>query len=187
MPTLTFARGLHFDFSKKICKFALKFELIEEHRQHPMVSQANNSPREKFRQYLADKRLRKTPERFALLDKALSLTGHFGADVLYECMEASGYHVSRATIYSTLELLVDCGLLNRHMFGSRKTCFEVALGSHFHLVCNACGKIREIEEEQLSHMDNAMLDGFQPTYCSTMVYGICRECAEGADKQRPTT
>lgn len=151
-----------------------------------MVSQTNISPREKFRLYLAEKQLRKTPERFALLDKALSLTGHFGADALYESMEASGYHVSRATIYSTLELLVDCGLLNRHLFGSRKTCFEVALGSHFHLVCNACGKIREIEEEQLSHLDRDVLDGFKPTYCSTMVYGICSECAtkSGAQKQQ---
>ena len=152
-----------------------------------MVSQTNLSPREKFRQYLADRQLRKTPERFALLDKAISLSGHFGADALYECMDASGYHVSRATIYSTLELLVDCGLLNRHIFAGRKSVFEVALGSHFHLVCNACGKIREIEEEQLSKIAKMDLDGFQPTYCSTMVYGICGECAgksERTDSQK---
>ena len=143
-----------------------------------MVSQTNLSPREKFRQYLADHKLRKTPERFALLDKAITLPGHFGADLLYESMESSGYHVSLATIYSTLELLVDCGLLTRHRFGSRKTCFEVALGSHFHLVCSACGRIREIEEEQMSHIEGMNLDGFKPTYCSTTIYGICRECSE---------
>ena len=142
-----------------------------------MISQTGISPKDKFRQYLSERQLRKTPERFALLDKALTLPGHFGADMLYESMEKSGYHVSRATIYSTLDLLVDCGLLNRHLIDSRKTCFEVALGSHFHLVCNGCGKIREIEEEQLSHLDSMDLDGFQPTYCSTMVYGLCRECS----------
>ena len=152
-----------------------------------MVSQTKNSPREKFRQYLTERQLRKTPERFALLDKAISLPGHFGADALYESMETSGYHVSRATIYSTLELLVDCGLLNRHMFGSRKTCYEVALGSHFHLVCNACGKIREIEEEQLSHIAQMDLDGFNPTYCSTTVYGICKECGIQKEKQAKET
>lgn len=146
-----------------------------------MVAQSNLSPREKFRQYLTNRQLRKTPERFALLDKAITLPGHFGADLLYESMEASGYHVSRATIYSTLELLVDCGLLNRHLFESRKTCYEVALGSHFHLVCNVCGKIREIEEEQLSHIQHMDLDGFNPTYCSTMVYGICKDCAKKTD------
>lgn len=142
-----------------------------------MVAQTSLSPREKFRQYLVEHQLRKTPERFALLDKAITLPGHFGVDMLYDNMEASGYHVSRATIYSTLELLVDCGLLNRHIFGSRKTFYEVALGSHFHLVCNACGKIREIEEEQLSHIAAMDLDGFSPTYCSTTVYGLCKECS----------
>lgn len=141
-----------------------------------MVSQTNLSPREKFRQYLTERQLRKTPERFALLDKAISLSGHFDAETLYENMEASGYHVSRATIYSTLELLVDSGLLNRHIFDSRKTCYEVAMGSHFHLVCNACGKIREIEEEELSHLAGVDLEGFKPTYISTTVYGLCKDC-----------
>lgn len=143
-----------------------------------MVSQTSLSPREKFKQYLTDRKLRKTPERFALLEKALSLPGHFAADALYDNMEASGYHVSRATIYSTLELLVDCGLLNRHMFGSRKTCFEVAVGSHLHLVCNACGKIREIEENTFFRPEEMDLEGFSPTYCSTMVYGLCKDCAK---------
>ena len=141
-----------------------------------MIGQSNMSPKDKFRQYLAERHLRKTPERFALLDRAISLPGHFDADSLYSSMEASGYHVSRATIYSTLELLVDAGLLNRHVFGTRKTCYEVAVGSHFHLVCNACGKIREIEEDQLANLARMDLGGFQPTYCSTMVYGICEEC-----------
>ena len=143
-----------------------------------MVSKTNQSPREKLRQYLVDHQLRKTPERFAILDKAMALTGHFGVDKLYESMESSGYHVSRATIYSTLELLVDCGLLNRHVFSARKTLYEIALGSHFHLVCNICGKIREIEQEQLSQLETMDLEGFSPTYCSTMVYGICGECGK---------
>lgn len=139
----------------------------------------NLSPREKFRNYLTAHSLRKTPERFALLDKAMTLPGHFGVDILYEAMEASGYHVSRATIYSTLELLVDCGLLNRHLFGARKTSYEMAVGSHFHLICSACGVIREIEEESLSQSLMEMkFPGFNPTYCSTMVYGLCDECAK---------
>ena len=143
-----------------------------------MVSQTNLSPRDKLRQYLTEHHLRKTPERFAILDKAMSLQGHFGVDLLYESMDKSGYHVSRATIYSTLELLVDSGLLIRHVFGSRKTLYEIALGSHFHLVCNACGKIREIEEDQFERMALMDLEGFTPTYCSTMVYGICGDCAK---------
>lgn len=149
-----------------------------------MVTQTNLSPKEKFRQFLVARKLRKTPERFALLDKALQISGHFGADALYEIMEKAGYHVSRATVYNTLELLVDCGLLNRHLFGTRKNFYEVAMGSHYHLVCTACGKIKEIEEEQLSHINSLNLDGFQPTYCSTTVYGICGDCRQKKDKPK---
>lgn len=141
------------------------------------LNNVNISPREKFRAYLTEHQMRKTPERFALLDRAMTLPGHFGVDVLYEAMENSGYHVSRGTVYSTLELLVDCGLLNRHLFGARKTSYEVALGSHFHLVCSGCGKIREIEEPSLTdYLTGMQFDGFTPTYYSTMVYGLCSEC-----------
>lgn len=141
------------------------------------MAKGNLSPREKFRIYLTEHQMRKTPERFALLDKAMTLPGHFGVEVLYDAMESSGYHVSRATVYSTLELLVDCGLLNRHLFGARKTCYEVALGSHFHLICSACGKIREIEEDRVAEQLLEMkFEGFNPTYCSTMIYGLCADC-----------
>ena len=141
------------------------------------MNQGNLSPREKLRIYLTDHQMRKTPERFAILDKAMTIPGHFGVDMLYEAMEASGYHVSRATLYSTLELLVDCGLLNRHLFGSRKTFYEVALGSHFHLICSGCGKIREIEEEDISNdITSLQFEGFTPTYCSTTIYGLCDDC-----------
>lgn len=154
------------------------------YRSSSMVTQQNLSPREKFRHYLVEHRMRKTPERFAILDKALTLPGHFGVDALYESMDSSGYHVSRATLYSTLQLLVDCGLLTRHLFGLRKSVYEVALGSHFHLVCNVCGSIREIEEDQFSRIGSMDLEGFQPTYCSTMVYGICGQCIEKQQKQQ---
>ena len=145
------------------------------------MSKGSLSPREKFRIYLTERQMRKTPERFALLDKAMTLPGHFSVDTLYEAMESSGYHVSRATVYSTLELLVDCGLLNRHLFGTRKTSYEVALGSHFHLICSDCGRIREIEEDNLAeYLTGMTFEGFSPTYYSTIVYGLCSECIKKA-------
>lgn len=132
-----------------------------------------------FKDYLEKHNLRKTPERFALLEKAMTMSGHFDVEELYEEMERNGFHVSKATIYSTLELLVDCGLLNRHLFASRKTCYEVAVGNHFHLVCSNCGKVREIEDSQLLEIPETIdLDGFKPAYYSTMLYGTCSECQQ---------
>ena len=141
---------------------------------------ANTQPLyEKFRSYLETHNLRKTPERFALMENAMSLPGHFGVEELYDVMDSAGFHVSKATIYSTLELLVDCGLLNRHLFGSRKTCYEVAKMNHFHLVCSVCNKVREIEDNDLAALTGDInLDGFRPAYYSTMIYGTCRECYE---------
>ena len=134
---------------------------------------------EKFKNYLETHKLRKTPERFALMEKAMTLPGHFDVDELYEVMDSEGFHVSKATIYSTLELLVDCGMLNRHLFGSRKTSYEAAKMNHFHLVCSTCGKIREIEDSEMMGIpDSIDLLGFRPTYFSTMIYGTCRECLE---------
>lgn len=144
-------------------------------RSHPTSSQTPY--RERFREYLALHRYRKTPERFALLDKAMTLSGHFGVDELYASMEKDGYHVSRATVYNTLELLCDCGLLNRHIFGARKSRYEVALGSHVHLICQRCGAIREVEQPDFNALlSRAGFGGFRPAYFSTMVYGLCEEC-----------
>ena len=143
------------------------------------MSKKTDNLTEKFKTYLEGRKLRKTPERFALMEKAMTLPGHFGVDELYEVMDSEGFHVSKATIYSTLELLVDCGMLNRHLFGLRKTSYERAKMNHFHLVCSTCGKIREIEDNDMMGIPGALdLQGFKPTYFSTMIYGTCRECRQ---------
>ena len=63
--------------------------------------------RQKLSQYLEAKKLRKTPERYAILDKIYATSEHFDVDLLYEMMSESEYRVSRATVYNTIDLLVD--------------------------------------------------------------------------------
>ena len=70
--------------------------------------------KEKFRHYLkTEGKFRVTPERFEVLDFALSYDGHFGADELFVRMKTKKSNVSRATVYNTLELLVNCNLLSK--------------------------------------------------------------------------
>lgn len=144
-------------------------DAYESDGEHPAI--------DRFRKYLESCRYKKTPERFAILDKALSLPDHFEADDLYVAMESEGYHVSRGTVYSTLELLCDSGLLNKHLFGGRKARYEAAVGNHFHLVCQKCGSVKEVDSPDidimLAHLGG---DGFRPSYFSTVVYGLCGEC-----------
>ena len=77
-----------------------------------------------FEAYLEQNRHRKTPERFAILKQVYSHEGHFDVDTLYEVMGKGEYRVSRATLYNTLDLLLDCNLVRRHQFGDQSAQYE---------------------------------------------------------------
>ncbi len=145
----------------------------------------NRQPQEVFARYLRSSGRRSTPERKAVLERVLAMPGHFSAEKLRESLYASGYPVSAATIYSTLELLVDCGLAARHRFArgaSECMLYErITLGQrasgHHHLVCTACGKITEMRDPELTAMIKAKrFTAFEAQYFSLNIYGICGAC-----------
>lgn len=130
-------------------------------------------------EFLQRHHLRKTPERYTILSKAIELSAHFDVDQLYNALESEGYHVSRATVYNTLELLCEAGILNRHIFDTNISRYEMARGSHLHLICRKCGKIREVDDPLIT---NSLLDrdydGFRPEYSSSSIYGLCSDCSK---------
>lgn len=136
-------------------------------------------PRDVFSDYLARQHKRRTAERYAILDCAMRSSDHFTIESFHERIEQEGFHVSLATIYNTLELLVDCGLVRRHRFGSDSARYERTAGSanHHHLVCSRCGKVREVRDTALSKAIASMrYPGFTPSYFSLNIYGLCRSC-----------
>ncbi len=132
-----------------------------------------------FTQYMTQHKLRRTPERFAILAKVFETPCHFSIDSLHSTLEDGGYHVSRATIYNTIELLIKCGLVRRHTFGNQSPQYERIVGftKHYHLVCSMCGKIREVKDAEIDMLLNDRRFGkFTPRYVDLNIYGLCGTC-----------
>jgi len=107
-----------------------------------------------LREFLKKGNNRITSERFEVMDSALDYEGHFGADDLYIIMKNRKSRVSRATVYKTLELLVQCDLLSKRNFGDNMTRYESSFKrqSHDHLICMDCGRIVEFTSSSLENI-----------------------------------
>ena len=153
-------------------------------------TKARISARNMLTAFLEGKRLRKTPERYAILDKVLELSAHFDIMSLYREMEQDSYHVSRATIYNTMELLCNCSLVRKHQFGTNKqSLYEkvISTGNHHHLICTECGKIKEVKDLELIHLiGDRKYGSFSVSYISLYVYGVCATCRRKKRKSKTT-
>ena len=134
--------------------------------------------RKEFMEYLTLHKHRKTSERFAILDHIYSVRGHFDMDSLFNSMIEVNLRVSRGTLYNTIQLLLDCGLVVKHQFGANISKYEWSYENetHDHLVCTTCGEVREIPANPLMPAQFKKIRKFTVSYYSTYIYGTCSKC-----------
>jgi len=133
-----------------------------------------------FSQYLIGNSLRKTPERFKILEEIYLQDEHFTIEELYFIMKTKNYRVSRATLYNTVELLGECNLIKKHQFNTKTNFYEKAFKSsqHDHLICTECGKIIEFCDPRIYEIEKDISDmyNFKISNHELYFFGTCSEC-----------
>lgn len=133
-----------------------------------------------FRNFLGGKGLKLTKERTAVLSEVYSFHGHFEPEYLYSRIKGAGSKASRASVYRTLSLLVECGLVKRVTRTDKGNIYEHTYGHshHDHMICDICGEIIEFFSEKLEKLQDEICEknSFIGSSHALEIRGRCKKC-----------
>ncbi len=139
-----------------------------------------------FQRFIRHKGMRYTPERETIIREIFSRHDHFDVDELYLRLRRRGARVSKASIYRTLPLLIEAGLISEVFFEDGHMHYEHTFGHerHSHLRCLVCGRVVEFSAPTLEGLHSRLGAeyGFQVSGHRLEVFGQCPQCqAEGKE------
>ncbi|WP_144511754.1 peroxide-responsive transcriptional repressor PerR [Bacillus sp. FJAT-22090] len=128
--------------------------------------------------------VRITPQRHAILEFIIQSMSHPTADDIYKALESKFPSMSVATVYNNLRVFREAGLVKELTYGDASSRFDFITNDHYHMICNACGKIVDFHYPGLDEVEHlaAHLTGFEVSSHRMEIYGTCPTCKEHATK-----
>jgi len=153
------------------------------------VDERTQGALEKFERFLHKKDLRLTEARAAIVEAALARQGHYPIEDLIADLKRRGIRGSKATVYRTLPLLAEAGILQPAVLAGESRSYETTFGRHHHdhLLCGRCGKVIEFEFEafEILQREVATRYGFRLDAHHHELMGTCPECREREARSGP--
>ncbi|MFN4258296.1 MAG: Fur family transcriptional regulator [Gemmataceae bacterium] len=144
---------------------------------------------ETFRQQCGERGLSLTPQRLAIYRVLASDETHLSAEDIFQRIKPQMPSLALGTVYRTLELLENHGLIRRVPTHGNQARFDADLSDHAHLVCMRCGRVADLHTVALPVLavPESSLHGFRVLARRVQLLGLCGECQDGLPETIPST
>lgn len=154
------------------------------------MSQLTSKDVETLKNSLKNKGYKLTPQRRAIVDVIIKNEGkHLTIEELYDCVKYECPEIGLATVYRTIQLLEEIGIICKFDLDDGCSRYELVHAEenhqHHHLICTECGKVTEVQEDLLENLEHDIEQKyhFKIKNHSVKFYGICSECLEKAKEK----